>query len=66
MAYLNETILSLVIRTSLKEENNAQKVEIKTYNYDIKTGEELSLNDVLETMGIDKRQVNKKIETQIE
>lgn len=65
VGYLNENILSLVIRTTLKEENNPQKVEVRTYNYNIETGEELSLNDVLEIMKKDKREVNKQIDSTI-
>ena len=65
-SYLNDNILSVVIKSTLKEGNNPQRVIAQTYNYDIKTGKKLSLNDVLEQQGIDEKEVNKKIEKQVE
>lgn len=50
-AYLNENILSLVIRSTLKEGNNAQRVIIKGYNYNLSTNQLLSLEDVLSIKG---------------
>jgi len=66
VAYLNENILSLVIKSILKEGNNAQRIIVQTYNYDIETGKKLTLNEVLESKGIELRDVNKKIERQVE
>ena len=66
VAYLNENILSLVIKSILKEGNSAQRIIVQTYNYDIKTGKKLTLNEVLESKGIALRDVNKKIERQAE
>lgn len=65
-SYLNDNILSVVIKSVLKEGDNPQRVIVQTYNYDIKTGKKLSLNDVLEQQGIDEKEVNKKIEKQVE
>lgn len=65
-SYLNDNILSVVIKSVLKEGDNPQRVIAQTYNYDIKTGKKLSLNDVLEQQGIDEKEVNKKIEKQVE
>ena len=65
VSYLNDNILSLVIKTSLKEEGKAEKVSIVTCNYDIETGKELSLNDVLEKLGKEKRKVNEEINSLI-
>ena len=39
MAYVNTNILSLVIRSTLKEGNNPQRVIIQTYNYNLSTNE---------------------------
>ena len=39
---------------------------MQTYNFDVKTGKKLSLNEVLEQQGIDEKEVNKKIEKQVE
>ena len=47
VAYLNENILSLVIKSTLKEGDSAQRIIVQTYNYDIETGKKLTLNEVL-------------------
>lgn len=65
-SYLNENILSLVIKSTLKEGDSAQRIIVQTYNYDIQTGKKLTLNEVLEAKGIKLRDVNKKIERQVE
>ena len=62
IAYLNDNILSLAIKSTLKEGNRPQRVIIQTYNYDIQTGKKVSLNEVLESRGIDYNSVNAKIE----
>ena len=66
VAYLNENILSLVIKSTLKEGYSAQRIIVQTYNYDIITGKKLTLNEVLEAKGIELKEVNKKIERQVE
>lgn len=65
VGYLNENVLSLVIKSTLKEGNNPQRIIVQTYNYDITTGKKLTLNEVLEAKGISKKEVNKKIELQV-
>ena len=65
VGYLNENILSLVIKSTLKEGNNPQRIIVQTYNYDITTGKKLTLNEVLEAKGISEKEVNKKIERQV-
>ena len=65
VGYLNENILSLVIKSTLKEGNNPQIIIVQTYNYDITTGKKLTLNEVLEAKGISEKEVNKKIERQV-
>jgi len=65
VAYLNENILSLVIKSTLKEGNNPQRMIVQTYNYNIETGEKVTLNEVLESKSIDLKEVNQKIEKQI-
>lgn len=64
-AYLNKNIVSLVIKSTLKEGNNAQRIIVQTYNYNIETGEKVTLNDVLEMNNIKEKDVNKKIEEQV-
>lgn len=64
-AYINESILSLVIKSTLKEGANAQRVIVQTYNYDLQTGEKADLKDILESKQVNKDEINKKIERQV-
>ena len=65
VAYLNEKILSLVIKSTLKEGNNPQRIIVQTYNYNIETGEKVTLNEIIESKEIDLKEVNEKIEKQV-
>lgn len=65
VAYLNENILSLVIKSTLKEGNSPQRIIVQTYNYDIETNKKITLNEILEKKNIKTRDVNKKIERQV-
>lgn len=47
IAYINDNILSLVIKSTLKQGNNPQRVIVQTYNYNLETGEKVQLADVL-------------------
>ena len=44
VGYLNDNILSIIIKSSLKQGNNPQRIIIQTYNYNIETKEKVSLN----------------------
>lgn len=48
-AFVNQDILSLVIKSSLKEQNKSEKVSIKTYCYSLPDSKLLSINNVLES-----------------
>lgn len=65
VAYINDGILSLVIKSTLKEGSNPQRNIVLSYNYNIETGESVSLDEVLEKYNISKNDVNKKINTQV-
>lgn len=65
MAYVNTNILSLVIRSTLKEGNSPQRVIIQTYNYNLSTNEEISLNQILEIKGLNKLEVENAIKAQV-
>lgn len=65
VAYINDGILSVVIKSTLKEGNNPQRNIVLSYNYNIETGESVSLDEVLEKYNISKNDVNKKINTQV-
>ena len=62
VAYVNDTILSLIIKSTLKEGNNPQRVIVQTYNYNLSTGEKVILNDVLTNQGYDTKEVNEQID----
>ena len=65
-ANVQEDILSLIIRSNLKEGSSAQRVIIQTYNYDLRNNKEISLEEVLKIEGINKTEVQAKIKTDIE
>lgn len=65
MAYVNSNILSLVIKATLKSGSSAQRVLVKTYNYNLSTNEELKFDEVLSLKGVSKTYANKKIKETI-
>lgn len=65
MSYINSNILSLVIKATLKSGTSAQRVLIKTYNYNLSTNEELKLDEALNLKGISKTYATKKIKETI-
>lgn len=65
-AYVTNNILSLVIRSTLKEDSNPQRDIIQTYNYDLTNQKECIMQDLLELRGITKQQANQAIKTEIE
>ncbi len=60
-AYVNENILSLVIRASLKEGTNIQRVIIQTYTYNLSTNEEMTLGNILNIEGKSTKDVQSEI-----
>ena len=60
-AYINQNILSLVIKSTLKEGSNAQRLIIQAYTYNLSTNEEISLADMLELKGINQTGVKREI-----
>lgn len=58
-------ILSLMIRSNLKERNNAQRVILKTYNYDLRNNKEISLEEVLRIEEIEQTELQQKIKNEI-
>ena len=69
VAFINENILSLVIKSTLKEGDNPQRLIIKGYNYNLSTNEEIALKDMLIIKGIDKSlvetEINRKVQESI-
>lgn len=66
MSYVNTNILSLVIRSTLKEGNNPQRVIIQTYNYNLSTNEEITLGQILEIKGLNRKIVEDTISSQVQ
>ena len=66
VANLEDDILSLMIRSNLKEGTSAQRVIIQTYNYDLRNNKEISLSEILRIEKLDKKVVQEKINTAIQ
>ena len=64
-AYIENNILSLIIRSNLKQGANAQQLVIQTYNFDLINKKEITLNDEIETLGLDKEEVQKQIRNEV-
>lgn len=65
-AYVTNNILSVVIRSTLKEGNNAQRDIVQTYNYDLENKQEFTMEEALKRKGITKRDANNKIIDEIQ
>lgn len=61
VAYINSNILSLIIRSTLKEGSSAQRVIIQTYNYNLSTNTQATLVDLINIKMLNKDEVNDKI-----
>lgn len=59
--FVNGDILSVIIKSTLKEGDSAQRVIIQTYNYNLATGEEVSLTDLITNKSLNKEEVNQTI-----
>lgn len=65
-AYLNNDILSLIIECTLKENSNAQRIIIKTYNCNIKTGEIIDIQELAKMKQLNKDTIEKEIRRELE
>ena len=63
---LNDNILSIAIKCTLKEGKTAQRLIIKTYNYDIQDDKLLNLEDIIEKKGVDRNNIQKEIYYEIQ
>ena len=64
-AKVENGILSLIIKSILKEGANPQQLVIQTYNYDIVNKKEINLEEAINLLGADKNTVQNKILTEI-
>lgn len=65
VAYLNDEILSLVIKATLKEGDQPQRVIIKTYNYNITKNTYVTLGTLMNRKSLNKQQVQDKVYDEI-
>lgn len=63
--YVSNNILSLIIRSTLKEGTSPQRDIIQTYNYDLENKKEYTIDDMLQAKGITKKEANQKIKDEI-
>lgn len=66
VANVQDDILSVMIRSNLKEGSSAQRVIIQTYNYDLRNNKEITLEEVLRIEQLDKQVVQSQIKKEIE
>lgn len=64
-ATIEDNILSLIIKSELKEGASAQRQIIKTYNYDLINNKEINLEDMIAKKGLKKEEVQRKIRDRI-
>lgn len=65
VANVKDGILSLIIRSNLKEGSSAQRVIIQTYNYDLRNNKEITLAEVLKIEGLNKYEIQEKVKNEI-
>ena len=65
-ACIKNNILSLVIKSNLKEGTNAQKVMIQTYNYDLANKKEVTISEALTLKGIETQDAEEEIKEEIQ
>ena len=64
-AFVNGNILSLVIKCTLKEGKNPQRVIMQTYNYNLESDKLLTLQELIDIKKLDKKEVQNKIKEKI-
>ena len=64
-AYINEHVLSVVIKASLKEGNKSEKVSLKTYNYSLPEEKLMTLTDLVALKEVSTETVQNKITDEI-
>ena len=66
IAYINENnILSIAIRSILKEGSNAQRTIIQTYNYDLQKNKEITLEDILKLKALETPYIENRVTEKI-
>lgn len=60
-AYINEHVLSIAIKASLKEGDKSEKVSLKTYNYSLPEEKIMKLTDLIALKEVSQEEVQNKI-----
>lgn len=63
--YINQDVLSVIIKSTLKEGSNAQRTIVETYNYNLQTGKEITIYDAINQRGITANDLTAKINAEI-
>ena len=64
-ANIENNILSLIIYSDLKQDMNAQRVIIQTFNFNLEKNEKIELSDALDSYNINENEVQNKIDKDI-
>ncbi len=64
-AFINKGIISIVVKSSLKEGSKAEKVSIKTYNYNVSEKKAVSLKEMLDLKQVSEISAQKIIDSEI-
>lgn len=64
-AYINNDILSVAIMASMKEGDSAQRILVQTYNYNLTTGKEVHISDILRNKEIEEDAINRRIKSTV-
>ena len=65
VANVQNDILSLMIRSNLKEGTSAQRIIVQTYNYDLRNNKEITLEEVLKIENMELSAMQEMIEEEI-
>ena len=63
--YIENNILTVIIKSSLKQGASAQQLIVQTYNYDLVNNKEITLNDEIDMLALNKTAVQNKIRSKI-
>lgn len=65
-ANIEKDIVSVIIKSTLKEGNNAQKIMLKTYNYDLRNNKDISLQEIIRIEQLEQSKVQDIIKNVIQ
>ncbi len=65
ISHIENKILTLIIRSNIKQGNQAQKTVLQTYNYDLENKKMINLEEMLTKLNYEKNDVQEKIKEEI-